>query len=115
MIVAQVIDPYRFRDKYKYYSYCGLVRHRRISDGREYTSKKIWGNRALKCVYKMAGKNAINGSSGLRKYYDYLLSKGISEDNAYNAVCRKIAAISLSVWRHKKSYDDKLITSNLNK
>ena len=33
-IVSQVIDPERFSSKYKYYSYCGLVRHKRISDGR---------------------------------------------------------------------------------
>src|SRR3989337_1865647 len=40
-IVSQVIDPERFSSKYKYYSYCGLVRHKRISDGRGYGSEKI--------------------------------------------------------------------------
>ena len=112
-IVSQVIDPDRFASKYKYYSYCGLVRHKRISDGKRYGSEKIWGNRILKCVYKMAGHSVLKGNSGLRKYYDYLRSKGISHDNAYNAVCRKIAAISLSVWRKSKKYNDRLITGNL--
>src|SRR3989338_3314267 len=96
-IVSQFIDPERFASKYKYFSYCGLVRHKRISDGKGYGSAKIWGNRILKCVYKMAGHSALTGKSGLRRYYDSLRSKGINHDNAYNAVSRKIAAISLSV------------------
>ena len=56
-IVAQVIDPRRFSTKYKYYSYCGLVRHRQISGERIYGDKKIWGNRVLKCVYKTAAES----------------------------------------------------------
>ncbi|KKO20343.1 MAG: transposase [Candidatus Brocadia sp.] len=112
-IVSQVIDPERFSSKYKYYSYCGLVRHKRISDGRGYGSEKIWGNRILKCVYKMAGHSVLKGKSGLRNYYDTLRLKGIGHDNAYNAVCRKIAAISLSVWRKSEKYNDRLITGNL--
>lgn len=111
-IVSQVIDPQRFSSKYKYYSYCGLVRHKRISDGREYGSEKIWGNRILKCVYKMAGHSVLKGKSGLRNYYDTLRQKGISHENAYNAVCRKIAAISLSVWRKSQNYNDRLIPGN---
>lgn len=112
-IVSQVINPKRFANKYKYFSYCGLVRHKRISDGRGYGSEKIWGNRILKCVYKMAGHSALKGSSGLRRYYDSLRLKGISHDNAYNAVCRKIAAISLSLWRKSEKYNDKLVEGNL--
>ena len=112
-IVSQVIDPERFASKYKYFSYCGLVRHKRISDGKGYGSEKIWGNRILKCVYKMSGHRVLTGNSGLREYYDSLRSRGIAHDNAYNAVCRKIAAISLSVWRNGERYDNKLITDNL--
>jgi transposase len=112
-IVSQVIEPNRFANKYKYYSYCGLVRHKRISDGKGYGSEKIWGNRVLKCVYKMAGHSVLRGSSGLREYYDYLRSKGISHDNAYNGVCRKIAAISLTVWRKGEKYNNKQIIGNL--
>jgi transposase len=108
-IVSQVVNPHRFATKYKYYSYCGLVRHTRISGDRKYGTKKIWGNRILKCVYKMAGHSALNGTSQLRVYYDALRKCGISHDNAYNAVCRKIAAISLSLWKHNKHYDERMI------
>ena len=112
-IVSQVIAPERFPTKYKYFSYCGLVRHKRESGGRRYGSQKIWGNRALKCVYKMAGYSAIKGTNALRKYYDYLRSKGLSDNKAYNAVCRKIAAISLSLWKNNTKYNDSLITNGL--
>ena len=114
-IVSQVIDPKRFANKYKFFSYCGLVRHPRESDGKSYGSTRIWGNRILKCVYKMAGHSALKGDSGLRTYYDGLRAKGLSHHNAANAVCRKIAAISLSLWKNQKKYDDKMITGGLAK
>ena len=108
-IVSQVVNPHRFRTKYKYYSYCGLVRHARISGDRNYGTTKIWGNRVLKCVYKMAGHAAVRGTGELRAYYDALRQRGISDQNAYNAVCRKIAAITLSMWKHNTRYDKQMI------
>lgn len=112
-IVSQVIDPNRFASKYRFYSYCGLARHKWNSAGKDYGSKKIHGNRVLKCVYKMAGKSALKGDNGLRRYYDRLQTKGVSEKNAYNAVCRKIAAISLSIMKNHRSYDDRIIDNHL--
>lgn len=112
-IVAQVIDPHRFPNKYKYYSYCGLARHGRSSAGKPCGSIKGHGNRALKCVYKMAAHSALRGDNGLRRYHDRLCAKGVNEGDAYNAVCRKIAAISLSLWKHERRYDDQLIDNPL--
>lgn len=112
-IVSQVIDPNRFQSKYKFYSYCGLVRQKRNSGGKDYGSKKMYGNRVLKCVYKMAGKSALRGGNGLRRYYDRLRTKGVSDKNAHNAVCRKIAAISLSIMKHHRRYDDHIIDNPL--
>ncbi len=107
--MSQVVEPFRFRTKYKYYSYCGLVRHTRASAERSYGTTKIWGKRILKSVYKMAGHSVLSGTSQLRSYYDGLRQRGLSHAQAYNSVCRKIAAISLSVWKHKKYYDEKMI------
>lgn len=108
-IISQVINPYRFKNKYKYYNYCGLVRHQKISGGRKYGSEKIWGNRTLKGVYKMAAHSALRGNSALRYYYDCLRLKGTSDKNARNAVSRKIAAISLTLWKNNKLYNDELL------
>ena len=86
-IVSMLVTPERFENKYKFFSYCGLVSHRRESAGKYYGQKSAQGNRILKGVFRMAGR-------------------GISDKNAYNAVCRKIAALVLAVWRKKEKYDD---------
>ena len=112
-IVSQVVAPERFPNKYKYYSYCGLIRHKQESGQRRYGTVKVWGNRTLKCVYKMAAHSAIKGTSALRKYYDHLRLKGLDDNKAYNAVCRKIAAISLSIWRNNQKYDDSIVSNDL--
>ena len=112
-IVSQVVNPERFPNKYKYYSYCGLVSHQRISGEALYGKEKIWGNRILKCVYKMAAHSILSGDSGLRKYYDFLREKGMGHKSAYNALSRKIAAISLSIWKNNEDYDDKRIIDGL--
>jgi len=108
-IVAQVINPQRFRTKYKYYSYCGLVRHQQTSGGKSYGDKKIWGNRVLKCVYKMAAVSALRSNNGLKRYYEYLLTKGKGERNAKSGVCRKLAEISLAMLKKGEKYCEKKI------
>jgi len=112
-IIAQVVDPGRFQNKYKFWSYCGLVRHQRISAGRAYGTKRIWGNRILKCVFKMAAHSALKGKNALRLYYESLRAKGVSDKSARNAVARKIAAISLVLWKHNQRYDERKVIEHL--
>jgi transposase len=112
-IVAQVIEPRRFKNKHKYFSYCALVRHRQISGDRDYGDKKIWGNRTLKCVYKMAAHSALKGNNVFRKYYRHLRSKGHSHKNAKNAVSRKIAAISLVLWKNNVRFKPEMVTNGI--
>jgi transposase len=111
-ILAQIIEPMRFRNKYKYYSYCGLVRHMRSSGGKDYGSVKIWGNKSLKCVYKMAAHSILRGESELRRYYDSLRTKGVDHKAAKNAVSRKVAAISLHILKNGVRYSEKKLNSN---
>jgi len=105
-ILSQVISAQRFKDKHKFWSYCGLVRHRMESGGHIYGSRRSRGNRVLKCVFKMAAKSVLAGESELRMYYDELRAKGTSDKSARNAVSRKLAAISLSVLKTKRPYDE---------
>ena len=84
-----------------------------ISGDRSYGDKKIWGNRVLKCVYKMAAESALKSDNGLKKYYDRLCEKGIGHKNAKNAVSRKIAAISLVLWKKGEKYCDDMVTNGL--
>jgi transposase len=106
-IVSVVVTPERFANKYKFFSYCGLVNHRRESDGQYYGQRQAQGNRTLKGVFKMAGHTVLQGTSSLRRDYDRMLTKGVNHEAAYNAVCRKIAAIVLAVWKKKEKYDDR--------
>ena len=112
-IVAQVIEPGRFKNKHKYFSYCGLVRHKQISGDRTYGDKKIWGNRTLKCVYKMAANSALKGDNVFKKYYEHLRRNGTGHKNAKNAVSRKIAAISLILWKKNVKFKEEMVTNGI--
>jgi len=105
-IISQVVDPRRFRTKYKFFAYCGLVRHPRISGGRCYGSRYIWGNRMLKCVFKMAAHSAIRGKNPLKEYSHGLLSRGLHPVAARNAVARKIASLALALWRRRQKFNE---------
>ena len=112
-IIAQIVDPRRFKNKYKLFAYCGLVRHPRISNNRSYGTTYIWGNRTLKCVFMMAAHSAIKGDNALHTYYDLKRTQGLSEEDARNAVARKIATLTLSLWKNKKYFDGKKFLASL--
>jgi transposase len=112
-IVSQVISAQRFKDKHKFWSYCGLVRYRMESAGHIYGSRRGWGNRILKCVFKTAAQTVLRGENELRAYYDELRVKGTSDRSARNAVSRKLAAISLSVLKARHPYDETRIFPQL--
>lgn len=105
-IAAIVVTPNRFENKHKFYSYCGLVKHSKESGGHSYGVRNTHGNRTLKGVFRTAGRTVIRGKSALRKHYDRLMVKGVPSHGAYNAVCRKIASLSLAVWKSGKKYQD---------
>jgi len=106
-LVAYMVTPWRFANKYKFWSYCGLVKHKQISDGKVYGNKKAHGNNALKDVFRKAGLAAIRGTSGLRAYYDHLRLNGeVSHGPAYNAVCREVAALVRTLWKKGEKYND---------
>lgn len=104
-LIATVIDPHRFSTKHKFWSYCGLVKHPRESAGKRYGKNRCRANRTLKDVFKIAASTSLLGEGPMHAYDLYLREKGLSERNARNAVARKIAAITLSCWKHKKRFD----------
>ena len=61
----------------------------------------------------MAAHSAIRGDNALRMYYDSLRSKGVSDKNACNAVARKIAALTLSLWRNNQRFNEQKILERL--
>jgi transposase len=104
-IVACVVEAHRFPYSGKYLSYCGLVKHEKISGQRSYGRRKARYNHMLKSVYKTAAMVAIRGNNPMRDYYQYLLDKGTAEHNARHAVARYIARVTYGVLKEGKPYD----------
>jgi transposase len=108
IIAAAVVDPKRFPNKNKFWSYCMLVKHNCESDGKSYGKKTIWGRIGLKGVFMSAAQNAIDGTGAFTQYYNEQIEKGRSATEAKKNLARKIAAISLAVMRTGKPYEEKL-------
>lgn len=111
-IVATVVTPDRFANKYKFFSYCGLASHPCESGGKDYGKRKNWGNPVLKSVFRTAGLTVLRGETSLRKNYDRLRSKGVSHQDAYHATCRKIAILALALWKKQEKYNDHIKKTN---
>jgi transposase len=104
-IVACVVDARRFPYTGKYFSYCGLINHEKLSGGRSYGRRKPRYSHALKSVYKTAALAAINGKNPIREYYDHLRAHGVAEHNARHAVARYIARVSLGMLKTGTRYE----------
>ncbi len=104
-ILASVIDAKRFKSEGKYLSYCGLVKHQKMSGGRNYGQKKTRYSRRLKSVYKTGAMSVINSKSPLSEYYNYMLKNGMPEENARHRISRRIAIITYGILKTGTEYD----------
>ncbi len=103
-LYGTVLDARRFPSKNKYWAYCGLAVHQKISGNKNYGKRKARYSRILKSVYKTAVIAAIQGNNDISEYYRELLSRGYSESKARNAVARYIATSTLAMMRHNTKY-----------
>ncbi|MCX6118425.1 MAG: transposase, partial [Proteobacteria bacterium] len=106
MIMAIVCSGERFQNNHKFWAYCCLVRHGEFSHGKIYGNRKPKGSLYLKSVFMGAALSVLQGESSLRKYYDRLRSKGMSDRNARKSVARKIAAIALMTVKKGVAFDN---------
>lgn len=106
-IVAVMVTPHRFPDKYHLYSYAGLTKHKLVSDGKLYGRKRSHGPTALKRVFKSAALSAMGSDTAFRRKYDAMRDVGRDDRAARGAVARKLAATVLGVWKSGKRYNDK--------
>jgi hypothetical protein len=103
-IYSQVIDARRFENKYKYWSYCGLVSHEKESGNRIYGKKKTRCCRILKGAYKTAAMAALTGNNDIRQYYEYLLSSNVEDRKAKQEIARYIAKVTYAVMKYNIDY-----------
>ena len=116
-LVGIMVTPYRFPNKYHFFSYAMLTKHHQISDGKVYEKKRAHGQSELKAIFKSSTLSAMQSKTSFRRKYDEMRLAGKDDRIARNAVSKKIAATVLGVWKSGKIYNDKYkeVTQRLNK
>ena len=118
-LVALMQTPHRFRTQRPRWTYSGLALESHASaqyrsiQGQLQRSKKppqLRGRNAnhnhdLKDVFKGAAMRASTCAGPLRDFYQNLLAKGMRPTMARLTLARKIAAITLIVWKKGASFD----------
>ncbi|MBI1976698.1 MAG: transposase [Candidatus Omnitrophica bacterium] len=114
-IAARVVDPRRFSTKGQWLSYCGLIRHEKLSGGRSYGWKGPRYCRTLKSVFKTAAITVIEKSKEnfFKDYYHFLIQqKGYAEHQARHATARRIAVVAWGVLKSGKGFDAEKLAQN---
>jgi len=115
LLIALMQTPYRFRSKRQLWTYSGLgiethdsAQYRYVG-GQLQRSKKpqqLRGlnqnhNHAMKEIFKGAATRASCSPGPFRDFYAALLAKGMKPEMARLTLARKIAAITLTLWRRR--------------
>lgn len=120
LILAYVITPYRFRTKRQFWTYIGLavvtrdtseygfVQGRLVRIKKKATTRGLNQNhnRILKDVFKGAAESASRKK--FKSWIEAAIASGVSPEHAQLNLARKIAAITLKVWKQGVPYDAKL-------
>jgi transposase len=118
-LVALMQTPHRFRTKRQFWAYSGLGLETRASaqyryvQGRLQHSKKpqrVYGlnqnhNHELKGLFKGVAAMACRWPGPFRDFYQALLAKGRTPNMAQLTLARKIAAVTLVVWKREVGFD----------
>jgi len=119
ILIAVMQTPHRFRTKRHLWTYSGLgletydsAEYRAVQGQLERSRKRatVRGlnkdyNHDLKDIFKGAAMRASTASGPLRDFYENLLAKGRKPTMARLTLARKIAAITLIVWKKEVSFD----------
>ena len=118
MLVALLQTPHRFRTKRQLWAYSGFAIE--THDSGEYLGKlrrnreriTVRGlngnhNHDLKNLFKGAASSASTRPGPLYDFYAALLEKGMRPTMARLTLARKIAAITLTIWKKGVSFDAK--------
>ena len=126
-LLAVMQTPWRFRTKRSLWAYAGLavvthsssdyevengrvVRRRRRPSTRGLNRNH---NRVLKNVFKGAAQAAIGRPGALQDLYRAMVARGMREELARVTLARKIAAVTLHVWKTGESYDPSKLTKQV--
>ena len=99
LLIALIQTPHRFRTKRQLWSYCGLALETRNSG--EY--RNVHGQ--LQRSKKVVAIRAAAAEQIFQEFYAALLAKGMKPPMARLTLARKIAAITLLVWKKGVCFD----------
>ena len=119
LLIALIQTPHRFRTKRQLWAYSGLALATRTSaeyrflNGQLQRSKKLLAVRGLNANHNHDLKNIFKGAATLasvtsgpfQDFYLALLAKGMKVSMARLTLARKIAAITLIVWKKGARFD----------
>ena len=119
LLIALIQTPHRFRTKRQLWAYSGLALATRTSaeyrflDGQLQRSKKLLAVRGLNANHNHDLKNIFKGAATLagvtagpfQDFYLALLAKGMKVSMARLTLARKIAAITLILWKKGARFD----------
>jgi transposase len=121
LLVALLQTPHRFRTKRQLWAYSGFAVETHDSGEYRYVRGKLRRNRErmtvrglsdnhnhdLKNLFKSAAISASTRPGPLRDFYVALLEKGMRPTMARLTLARKMAAISLTIWKKGVDFDAK--------
>ena len=107
-IMASVVNIRRFKRKGYFLSYCGLIKHEKMSGGRSYGKRQPRYYRPLKQVFKMAShivtQEACNNP--LKEFYEYQVNeKQKSPQIARHNVARRLAVLVYGVLKTGERFE----------
>ena len=125
VLMARVQSPHRFRTKRQFWAYCGLGLETRssadyvVTDGEIVRRKRPvfirglnWNyNHELKNLFKSAATTAGAIDGPFREFYEARLAQGMLPAMARLTLARKIAAITLILWKKGETFEAKYLTA----
>ena len=117
-LIATVDTPFRFRSKLQFWTYCGLAVVRRTSSDYRFAQGELRRvtkpgqtrglnhnhNRRLKRIFKSAAQTG-SSKAPFKAYYEALVTRGLAPELAKVTLARKIAAITLTLWKRGGDFD----------
>jgi transposase len=122
-LIATVDTPFRFRSKRQFWTYCGLAVIRHTSSDYQFAQGELRRrtkpgptrglnrnyNRRLKRIFKSAAQSGkVKGP--FKSYYERLVARGLDPELAQVTLARKIAAVTLTLWKKGASFDPQKLT-----
>src|SRR6202167_2882267 len=119
LLVGLIQTPHRFRTKRQLWAYSGLALktsisgEHRVLQGQLRRSKKLVAirglnrnhNHDLKNIFKGAATRAASAPGPFQAFYAALIAKGMKPPMARLTLARKIAAITLLIWKKGVRFD----------